>query len=71
VILKTPEEVDVWLTAPPEETLKLQRPLPDGTFRIVARGNLWKPLQLVCFGRRPVSLLSGPMRSFRKPSGSG
>ena len=37
MILKTPEEVDVWLTAPPEETLKLQRPLPDGTFRIVAR----------------------------------
>ena len=26
------------MTAPPEEALKLQRPLSDGTLRIVARG---------------------------------
>jgi putative SOS response-associated peptidase YedK len=38
VILTTPEEVETWMTVPPDETLKLQRPLPDGALRIVARG---------------------------------
>lgn len=38
VILRTPEEVDRWLTAPASEALKLQRPLPDGSLQIVARG---------------------------------
>ena len=38
VILTTPEEVETWMTAAPDEALKLQRPLPDGTLRIVARG---------------------------------
>jgi putative SOS response-associated peptidase YedK len=38
VILTTPAEVEIWMTAPAEEALKLQRPLPDGTLRIVARG---------------------------------
>ena len=37
-ILTTQEEVEIWMTAPAEEALKLQRPLPDGTLRIVARG---------------------------------
>jgi putative SOS response-associated peptidase YedK len=38
VILTTPEEVETWMTAPPEQALKLQRPLADGSLRIVARG---------------------------------
>jgi putative SOS response-associated peptidase YedK len=38
VILTTPDEVETWMTAPPDEALKLQRPLPDGSLRIVARG---------------------------------
>lgn len=38
VILTTAEEVETWMTAPADEALKVQRPLPDGTLRIVARG---------------------------------
>ena len=38
VILTTPDEVETWMTAAPDEALKLQRPLRDGLLRIVARG---------------------------------
>jgi putative SOS response-associated peptidase YedK len=38
VILTTPEEIETWMTAPTPEALKLQRALPDGSLRIVARG---------------------------------
>ena len=38
VILRTAEEVEVWLNAPPQEAMKLQRPIPDGELKIVARG---------------------------------
>jgi putative SOS response-associated peptidase YedK len=38
VILRTAEEIDHWLTAPPAEALELQRPLPDGSLLVVARG---------------------------------
>ena len=37
VILTTPDEVETWMTAPPDEVLKLQRPLSDGSLKIVAR----------------------------------
>lgn len=36
--LKTPEEVETWMTAPAYEALKLRPPLPDDSLRIVARG---------------------------------
>jgi putative SOS response-associated peptidase YedK len=38
VLLTTPEEYDVWLNAPAEEALKLQRPLPEDMLEIVAQG---------------------------------
>src|SRR4051812_40533482 len=38
VILTTEEEREKWMTAPAGEALQLQRPLPDGSLRIVARG---------------------------------
>jgi putative SOS response-associated peptidase YedK len=38
VILTTRGEVERWLTAPPNDALALQRPLPNSALRIVARG---------------------------------
>ena len=38
VILTTQAEVETWLTAPTGEALALQRPVPAGALRIVARG---------------------------------
>jgi putative SOS response-associated peptidase YedK len=38
VILTTRQEIDTWMMAPPEEALKLQRPVPDDALMIVARG---------------------------------
>ena len=38
VILRTPEEIDAWLTMPTNEAMRMQRPLPDGTLQIVATG---------------------------------
>lgn len=39
VILTTPEECEAWMTAPWERAAQLQRPLPDGSLTIVARGS--------------------------------
>jgi putative SOS response-associated peptidase YedK len=38
VILRTTDEIETWLTAPPNEAMKLQRPLPDGSLVIVGTG---------------------------------
>jgi len=38
VILTRPEKFETWLTAPAEEALKLQRPLPDDALQIVMTG---------------------------------
>jgi putative SOS response-associated peptidase YedK len=38
VILTTRGEVEMWLTAPREEAISLQRPLPDGVLEVVAVG---------------------------------
>jgi putative SOS response-associated peptidase YedK len=43
VILTTPGEVDLWLEGETPGALKLQRPLPDGFLRIVARGEKEDP----------------------------
>lgn len=40
VILRGPEEVETWLSAPPAQALKLQKPLPDDALTIVGRGEM-------------------------------
>jgi putative SOS response-associated peptidase YedK len=38
-ILRTREEIDLWMTEPWSDAARLQRPLPDATLMIVARGS--------------------------------
>lgn len=43
VILTKEAEIEQWMTAPAEEALELQRPLPDGSLEIVASGEKEDP----------------------------
>ena len=43
MILTTVEEIETWMTAPVDEAMKLQRPLPGDALRIVARGEKSDP----------------------------
>jgi len=38
VILTKPEDIALWLSAPMQDALELQRPLSDGSLMVVARG---------------------------------
>jgi putative SOS response-associated peptidase YedK len=38
VILTRADEIETWLQAPTKDALLLQRPLPGGSLKIVARG---------------------------------
>jgi putative SOS response-associated peptidase YedK len=38
VILTTPEEIEAWMTAEPQNALRLQRPLPDESLKVVLVG---------------------------------
>ena len=47
VILRTAEEIETWMTAPWDEAKKLQKPLPQGSLRIVAVGSKEDPPEQV------------------------
>jgi putative SOS response-associated peptidase YedK len=56
VILTTPDEWDAWMAVPWSEAKASQRPLPDGSLRIVAQGDKMDPPEAEG-GREPTLLV--------------
>lgn len=54
VILRNRDEIDIWMTAPAAEALELQRPLPDGSLKIIARGEKQDPPAVHSAGQLPL-----------------
>jgi putative SOS response-associated peptidase YedK len=45
VILRTPEELDIWMNAPAAEALQLQRPLPDTEMIVLDNDKKAEPIE--------------------------
>ena len=58
VILTTPEEHHLWMTAPVEEALRLQRPLANGMLGVVASGEKQDPPLGASIGASPAAAVS-------------
>jgi putative SOS response-associated peptidase YedK len=65
-VILTSDEVETWMTAPPDEAIKLQRPLPNGALRIVARGVKEDSAEIAEAASRVSVALAGDQRAKRR-----